>query len=285
MDINCDTKCLAIIGNPLGHSLSPLMYNRLFSRRALNCVYLPFETDSEELEQVLNSLKTLNFTGFNVTIPFKQKVIPFMDELSDEARACQAVNLVKKQGAILKGYNTDGQGFVRGLQEAGISPGGRVIFIGAGGAARAIAYQMGRVGMERADFLDLDYGQAQMMAEFIACESGLPASAALMTRDNFIDIAPRADLLINCSPVGMWPKVDASPLESLEGLKQDAVVCDIIYNPRPTRLLKMAQSRGMKTVDGLPMFINQALLTLEILLEQSFSPKEMEEVIAPYVKS
>jgi shikimate dehydrogenase len=157
MGINCSTGYLAIIGYPLGHSLSPLMYNELFRRLHLNYLYLPFATHPEDLEQVLNALKALNFIGFNVTIPFKQKVIPLLDELSDEARACQAVNLVKKEGKLLKGYNTDGAGLVRGLEENGISPRGRVMFIGAGGAARSIAWAMARKGMLKAYFLDIDH--------------------------------------------------------------------------------------------------------------------------------
>ncbi|NLO21543.1 MAG: shikimate dehydrogenase [Syntrophomonadaceae bacterium] len=285
MEINCSTRYMAIIGCPLEHSLSPIMYNGLFRSRQLNYVYLPFATQPEQLEQVLNSFRALNFIGFNVTIPFKQKVIPFLDELSDEARACQAVNLVKKEGLLLKGYNTDGAGLLRGLKENGIDPQGRVMFVGAGGAARSIAFAMARAGMLKADFLDIDYGQAEAMAHFIATQSSVPASAALMTQENFARLAAQTDILINCSPVGMSPRVDEAPVESLDRLNHDAVVCDIIYNPRRTKLLQMAQSRGLKTIDGLPMFINQALLTLEILLKQSFEAQEMEEVISRYVQA
>ncbi|MGI6422190.1 MAG: shikimate dehydrogenase [Syntrophomonadaceae bacterium] len=284
MGINCSTGYLAIIGYPLGHSLSPLMYNELFRRLHLNYLYLPFATHPEDLEQVLNALKALNFIGFNVTIPFKQKVIPLLDELSDEARACQAVNLVKKEGKLLKGYNTDGAGLVRGLEENGISPRGRVMFIGAGGAARSIAWAMARKGMLKAYFLDIDHEQAESMATFITSQCSVPASAALMTPENFADICPQIDMLINCSPVGMLPGIDEAPVENLELLNHDTIVCDIIYNPRRTKLLRMAQSRGLKTIDGWPMFINQALLTLEILLEQSFEARELEEGISHYVQ-
>lgn len=285
MEINCATGYLAIIGYPLDHSLSPLMYNGLFLRRRLNYVYLPFVTQPEQLEEVLNSFRALGFVGFNVTIPFKQKVIPFLDVLSDAARACQAVNLVKKEGQLLKGYNTDGAGLVRGLQENGVSPRGRVMFIGAGGAARAIAFAMAQAGMLKADFLDIDYGQAEAMAHFITTQTSVPASAALMTTENFVRLAPQTDILINCSPVGMSPRVDAAPVDSLDLLNRNTVVCDIIYNPRRTKLLQMAQSRGLKTVDGLPMFINQALLTLEVLLEECFESRELEEVISQYVQA
>ncbi len=284
MEINCKTRYLAIIGNPLGHSLSPFMYNRLFRNRKLNCIYMPFEVQDLDLEKVLKSLQILNFTGFNVTIPFKQMVIPFLDELSDEARACQAVNLIKNEGGLLKGYNTDGQGFVRGLVQAGIIPRGRVVFIGAGGAARSIAYEMARAGMLRVDFLDIDHLQAENMAEFISSQTGIPASAAVMNQTAFERLAPDTDIVINCSPVGMSPGVDASPVESLAMIKNDAVICDIIYNPRRTKLLKMAESNGLQIINGLPMFINQALLTLEILLNESFAAAELEEVVAPHVK-
>ncbi len=284
MDINCHTKYMAIIGNPLGHSLSPVMYNGLFHQRKLNCIYLPFESQADDLENVLKSLKTLHFIGFNVTIPFKQKVIPFLDELSSAARACQAVNLIKNEGGLLKGYNTDGQGFVRGLIQSGVTPRGRVIFIGAGGAARSIAYEMARAGVLRVDFLDIDYQQAENMAEFISTQTGIQAFPALMNQAVFNELAPDTDIVINCSPVGMFPRVDASPLESLVGIRTETVICDIIYNPRKTKLLDMAESNGLKTVDGLPMFINQALLTLEILLQESFAAAELEEVVGYYIK-
>lgn len=284
MEINCRTKYLAIIGNPLGHSLSPLMYNTLFRKKNLNCIYLPFESQVNDLEHVLKSLKTLNFVGFNVTIPFKEKVIPFLDQLSEEAGACQAVNLIKNEGGLLKGYNTDGQGFVRGLLQAGIIPRGRVVIIGAGGAAKSIAYAMAGAGMKRVDFLDIDFGQAKRMAKFISSQTGIEAFPALMNQAAFNELAPKSDIVINCSPVGMFPQVDSSPVESLEGMREETVICDIIYNPRPTKLLKMAKSKGIIAIDGLPMFINQALLTLEILLQQSFAASELEEVVAPYVK-
>jgi shikimate dehydrogenase len=185
---------------------------------------------------------------------------------------------------LLKGYNTDGAGLVRGLEENGISPRGRVMFIGAGGAARSIAWAMARKGMLKAYFLDIDHEQAESMATFITSQCSVPASAALMTPENFADICPQIDMLINCSPVGMLPGIDEAPVENLELLNHDTIVCDIIYNPRRTKLLRMAQSRGLKTIDGWPMFINQALLTLEILLEQSFEARELEEGISHYVQ-
>ncbi len=284
MDINSYTSYLAIIGNPLRHSLSPVMYNQLFQQRKMNYIYLPFETRADELEKVVKSLKTLNFLGFNVTIPYKQMVIPFLDQLSEEARACQAVNLVKNEAGLLKGYNTDGQGFVKGLIQSGVNPRGRVIFIGAGGAARSIAYEMARAGMIRADFMDLDYQQAQKMAEFITSQTGRQAFPALMNQSVFKQLGPDADIVINCSPVGMFPIINASPLEDLAGIRKETIICDIIYNPRKTKLLKMAEANGLQTVGGLPMFINQALLTLEILLPESFDAAELEEVVAHYIQ-
>jgi len=284
MDINSRTQYLGIIGNPLGHSLSPFMYNELFAKKGLNYLYLPFEAAVSELENVLKGLKTLNFKGFNVTIPFKQAVIPYLDELSEEAAACQAVNLIKNEGGILTGYNTDGRGFVRGLQDAGISPAGRVIIIGAGGAAQAVSYAIARAGMTHADILDLDIKRSRELADFITANTAVSAAALHMQQEAFDEIAPCADMIINCSPVGMYPQIGASPLTNMAMIRKETIVCDIIYNPAQTRLLKMAETRGNKTAGGLPMFINQALLTLEILLDESFTSTELEGVVSRHVR-
>jgi shikimate dehydrogenase len=283
MIINAGTKYLGIIGNPLGHSLSPVMYNDFFRKRNLNYIYLPFEVSESQLGSALNGLKVLGFKGFNVTIPFKQSVIPFLDELSVEAKACQAVNLVINENGKLKGYNTDGQGFLKGIIDAGINPAARVLFIGAGGAAKSIAFELAGAGMMRADFLDLDPNKAEVMANFISKSTGIEAYSGLMSQVLFNERAGDADIIINCSPAGMHPDINVSPVEDFTAVRKDTVFCDIIYNPLKTKLLQLAEAHGNLTINGLPMFINQALLTLVKLLEENLVYADLEEVLYKYI--
>ena len=144
INIDTDTRVLGLLGNPIKHSLSPLMHNAVFAEMGLNYAYLPFQVQEEQLKEAVTSIRGLSLKGVNVTIPFKEKVIPYLDELSEEAIACRAVNVICNQNGRLIGYNTDGKGFVRALKEENVAIKGRAVFIGAGGAARALAYELAR---------------------------------------------------------------------------------------------------------------------------------------------
>lgn len=281
--ISKDTSYMGIIGNPLGHSFSPLIYNTLFQKTDFDGLYLPFEVSAENMERVLHGLKVLGFVGWNVTMPFKETVIPYLDQLSDEVKICRSVNLIKNDAGKLTGYNTDGRGFTAALKDEDIGICSRALFIGAGGAARSIACEMSREGMSHADFLDLNPSRAGQMADFIRSNTTCSSAGGPMTADELNRLAPLADIIINCSPVGMFPHVDASPLDNLAMIKKETVIADIVYNPSETRLLRMANIAGLKTLGGLPMFIHQARLTLEILLDAHYSAEELREVVEPYV--
>ncbi len=274
---------MGIIGNPLEHSFSPLIYNTLFQKTGYNGVYLPFEVSGKEMKEVLSGLQVLGFVGWNVTMPFKEIVIPFLDELSDEVKICRSVNLIKNEDGKLTGYNTDGRGFAAALKDEDIHNCSRALFIGAGGAARSIACEMSRGGMVHADFMDIDQERAKQMADFIRSNTACTAAGGPVTSDELHQLAPLADIIVNCSPVGMFPYVDASPLDDLAMIKKETVIVDIIYNPSETKLLRMGKEAGLKTIGGLPMFIHQARLTLDILLGEQYSAEELREVVEPYV--
>lgn len=280
MMINLETCLLGIIGNPLTQSLSPLMHNKVFENLGLNCLYLPFEVGAGNLGSTLEALKVLGFAGLNVTIPYKTEVIPYLDELSPEAAACQAVNCIKNYQGRLVGYNTDGKGFMRALQEKGIGPGERALLIGAGGAARSVAYNLANNGCRSMGILDIDSSRAEALAVFIESNSSCRANPQLMTPDSFGNAAAEAELIVNCSPVGMVPQKDRSPVDSLLMVRKDAVLCDLIYNPVETRFLQLGQQRGLKTINGAAMFIHQGALTLEIILEIIPPLAFMKEVIS-----
>jgi len=280
MEINAETKVLGLLGNPVGHSLSPLMHNKTFARMGLNCVYLPFQVLAEQLAGAMESILALNLQGVNVTIPFKEAVIPYLDQLSPIARECGAVNVIKNENGRLVGYNTDGTGFVAALRDEAIKvEGSRVLFIGAGGAARSLAATLGQEKAAHLDFLDTDYDRARSLTGLINGFGNCSAHAAHMNEASFRETSSRADIIINCSPVGMYPGVDQVPVASLDAVDGRTVLCDIIYNPLQTSLLKMGQTIGLKTINGLAMFVNQGALTLDILLGVNPDREYMKAVL------
>lgn len=279
---NKNNTLLGLFGNPVEHSLSPLMQNSAIARLGLPHVYLPFCIETPYLKDAVASIRALSMGGVNVTIPFKEAVIPFLDELSDAARACGAVNLIHNRGGRLIGLNTDGDGFIRSLEEEGITPQGRIVFIGAGGAARALAWALTGFALEHIDFLDIDLARAQNLAASICEKAGCSSKAAVMNKENFAKISATADFIINCSSAGMFPHTDACPVDSLAQVKNSVVVYDLIYNPPQTRLMKMASEQGLKTIGGLAMLVHQGALSLEILTGSKAPVAHMKEVVSDY---
>lgn len=263
MLIDTATRLVGIIGNPLKQSLSPVMQNSTLQKMGLNYVYLPFVIEPDQLESTIKAVRVLDIAGLNVTIPYKQMIIPWLDNLSEEARMCGAVNVIKNINGKITGYNTDGKGFLASLHEQEIPVKGKAVFIGAGGAARSVAYSLGANGIEHIDFLDIDKKQAAETAAWIK-QKGFSSNGLLMNSDNFAQLSRDADFIINASPIGMHPGIDVSPVADLDQVKKDCTVCDLIYNPYTTRFLKMAEQLGLKTVKGLSMFVHQGALTLEI---------------------
>lgn len=277
--IHKNSALLGILGNPVHHSLSPLMHNAVFNKLGIQAVYLPFEVARDRLGEAAKGLRALGFCGVNVTIPFKEEIISYLDDLSPEAALYQAVNVVAIENQKMVGYNTDGPGFIMALQEAGAAQPKRCLLLGAGGAARSITIALAQTGARQITILDIDEAKADQLAEFVSSQTNSVCSAAKAERAAFHKAAADADLIVNCTPVGMFPRVEDSPVESLEALPSQAVVCDIIYNPLETRLLAMAREKGLKTINGLPMFVHQGALTLKILLGVDAPVEFMKEVV------
>jgi len=277
--INSQTLLIGIIGNPLGHSLSPRMHNLTLNKMGLNYLYLPMEVALDRLEEAVAGLRALNFKGVNVTIPYKKAVIPFLDKLSPEAFACGAVNLIKNENGCLTGFNTDGRGFMASLAEEGVGRIKRALLIGAGGAAHSIAYELTLAGAERLRILDLDPAKACDLARFVESLPGGQATGAQMSDELFNRLSQDSDLIINCTPVGMYPDIENTPILALDNVRSTTVVYDLIYNPITTRLLKMAQAKNLNTINGLSMLVHQGALTLQILTGETPPIDYMKEVV------
>jgi len=270
---------MGIIGNPVDHSLSPLMHNRTLERLGLNYVYLPFLVAPEQLGEAVLGVRALNMVGVNVTIPYKEAVIKYLDGLSAEARACGAVNLIKNESGRLIGYNTDGKGFMASLEEEEIKYINNALIIGAGGAARSLVYELAVSGVPLINILDVDQDKALELAQFVSKVHRSGATGARMSDDLFANLSQNADLIVNCTPVGMPPHVDRSPVASLHKAQHIAVVCDLIYNPFTTAFLSMARARRLKTMNGLSMLVHQGALTLKILTGAAAPISYMKEVV------
>lgn len=252
--INAKTRVTGLIGYPVEHSLSPLMHNTAFDRLGLNYCYVAMPVREEALKDAIKGLKALNFAGFNVTVPHKENVIPLLDDIDEEARFIGAVNTVKNEDGRLRGYNTDGRGFMESLREAGIEVKGKDIFIvGAGGAARAIGYYLVREA-SRVCIFDIDSGKAISLV-----------NALKGVRDNvvFVDSLSRirsSDLIINATPLGLKEE-DPLPVD-LRLLSKDQVIYDLIY--WDTTLVREARAIGCRAVNGLGMLLWQGVLAFRI---------------------
>lgn len=243
MKINQHTQLYGVIGNPVRHSLSPAMHNAAFEAKGINAVYLAFEVS--DLEGCLSGVRSMEIKGLSVTIPFKEDVIPFLDEVDPLAKGIGAVNTIVNDNGSLKGYNTDAMGALLALKERISLPGKRVCIIGAGGAARAIGYILKDREME-VTIANRSQARGVSLAQTLGCR--------------FVDLKDLAkagyDVLINTTPVGMSPDIEGCPVTE-DALREGMVVMDIIYNPFKTKLLAMAEARGCLIINGLPMFIHQ----------------------------
>jgi len=248
--INGHTQIYGILGRPVAHSLSPAMHNAAFRRLGVNAVYVAFPVT--DLRQAVAGLRGLGIGGVSVTIPFKEEIIPLLDELDPDAAQIGAVNTVVNRKERLVGYNTDWLGAVKALKEKTSLSGEHILILGAGGAARALAYGILKAG-GRVTVTDLDQPRARALARDLKVEA-VPLETLAQCP---------ATILVNATPLGMAPDVEGIPIEP-ELLDRLALVMDIVYRPLTTRLLKEAQSRGCATIDGLQMLIHQATAQFEL---------------------
>ena len=242
---------LGIIGDPVAHSLSPKMHQAAMRQLGISGEYLLLPTPAAELARRLEEVRA-GFSGVNVTVPHKRAVMPLLDEVEDRARAIGAVNTIANRGGVLLGYNTDAPGFYRALESAGFLT-GEALVLGAGGAARAIVYELVSrgwlVGVANRTFA---------RAEQLAAELGAWAVAP----DKISKAVSKTPLLINATSAGLHDP-DQTPLPD-GALPADGAVVDIVYGPRRTKLLRQAAAAGLATMDGLEMLLQQGALAFEL---------------------
>jgi shikimate dehydrogenase len=262
MVVNGKTGVYAIIGDPVEHSLSPNMHNAAFKKLGLNLVYVAFTITSTELKDSVLGAKSLGLKGLNVTMPHKSAVIHYLDEVDSSAKSIGAVNTILCNHGRLIGYNTDGTGAMIALQENGVDfEEKKMVILGAGGAAKAIAYQATQDVGELV-ILNRTAGKAKKLAEMLK-GLGAKVKAGTLSLDNLNEELSTTNILVNATSAGMYPNIESSPVPS-GLLHSDLCVMDIIYKPLETKLLKDAKSAGAKVVSGLEMLLYQGAVAFEI---------------------
>jgi shikimate dehydrogenase len=260
--VDGETRVVGVIGWPVRHSLSPPMQNAGLAALGLNWVYVPFEVPPDQVTEAVRAVRALGLVGINVTVPHKEAVARLVDELDPAAAALGSVNTVVNREGRLVGYSTDGPGFVRSLQEAGESVAGkRVALVGAGGSARAVAHAVMREGPQSLTIINRTFGRARELATML---QGRGVSVQAVSLEEAEGAVREAQVIIDTTPVGMHPHVDDDPVVPAAWLHEGQCVCDLVYRPRDTVLLRAARERGAKTVGGAGMLLHQGAIALEL---------------------
>lgn len=283
--ISGTTRLLGVIGTPVHHSKSPLMYNHSFQKLGLDYAYLAFDTPIEKVSDVIESIKTLNMRGVNVTMPCKSEVLKYMDILSPAARIIGAVNTVINNDGILTGHITDGVGFVRNLKEHGVDvKDKKITIIGAGGAATAIEVQCALDGAKEISIFNVKdnfYLKAEKTIENIKKE--VPKCIVniydLENQQKLKEEIASSEILVNATLIGMHPYEDKTTIEDTSIFRKDLIVADVVYDPKKTKLLEDAEAAGCKTIGGIGMLLWQGAESFKLYTGLEMPVTEVEELL------
>jgi len=254
IQISGRTKITGLFGYPVEHTLSPAMHNAAFTELGLDYCYVPFLVHPDYLEYAVKAIKALNLSGVNVTVPHKEKVMPFLDEINEEASFIGAVNTIVNSGGKLTGYNTDGRGFMQSLLEGGTSIEGKdILIIGAGGASKAISYYLSQKA-KTLYLYDIDKYKVEKLVQDL---NNIFNNVYIIENISSID---RFHIIINATPLGL-KKEDPLPFDTTL-LRTEQTVCDVIY--KKTRLLEEASKKGCVTLDGMGMLLWQGVFAFEL---------------------
>ena len=276
MDVSGKTRVCGVIGDPIEHTLSPIMHNAAFNALKLDYTFLAFKVKPAELENAVNGMRALNIRGLNVTMPHKSTVLNYLDRTDLSAQIVNSVNTVLNKESKLFGFNTDGVGALKALRENGVELKGRkVLLLGAGGAARAIAYAMAKESDELA-VLNRTVKQAQALAKLLEKTANKKIGTGALSPREIQQNLQDSDILINATSIGMKPKADES-LVAPKLLRPDLAVMDIVYSPIETKLAKDAKAAGAKVVSGVEMLIYQGAASFEIWTGKSAPVEVMRQ--------
>ncbi|MGB3401594.1 MAG: shikimate dehydrogenase [Microcoleaceae cyanobacterium] len=281
MKIQGTTKLLGVIGYPVEHSLSPVMHNAAIAHLGEDYVYLPLRISPNDLSTALEGFAAMGVRGFSITIPHKQAIIPLLSEVSTVAQSVGAVNTVWSKPDGWGGTNTDVVGFIAPLQAYEVDWNSKkVVILGNGGAARAVVAGCAQLGLGEIHVVGRN---AEKLAQFQTSwlESPMAVCLKIHLWEELSTLMAETDLLVNTTPVGMFPHGDRSPVDErvMDQLRPATIVYDLIYRPSPTQFLKFAELRGAIAIDGLEMLVQQGAAALEIWLKQPVPVEVMREAL------
>lgn len=274
------TQVCAVIGHPIGHSLSPAIHNAGFQALGLDYVYVAHDVLPDAVAPAIAGMRALGYRGLSVTIPHKIAAMACVDEVDDVARGIGCINTILNDGGRLYGRNSDGQGALNALRAAGLDPvGARVLVLGSGGAARAVAMTLSiEAPPERMAVLGVVPDELERLVSDLRERRSSRVEGIALTPESSRTELGNADIVLQCTPVGMHPNVDQSPVDA-SALSPRLAVFDAVYNPKKTRLLRDAEAVGCTIVPGLEMFLGQALVQFELWTGQRAPQDVMRKVL------
>ncbi|HXX72479.1 MAG TPA: shikimate dehydrogenase [Candidatus Acidoferrales bacterium] len=275
--ISGSTLVYGLIGDPVDHSLSPAMHNAAFRSLGLNAVYLAFRVRDGDLGQAVQGLKSLNVRGFNVTTPHKMGMLRYLDEVETKSAEIGSINTVKKEAALLTGFNTDGVGALRAMEEARIRSDERtVLLLGAGGAARAIAYTLARRGC-LLNVANRSVSNARRLVRALNERFGVKTKSLPLSKRALKACVNQTEIILNASSMGMDGR--HNPPIDKKWIRSDQCVFDIVYRPLRTKLLRDANAVEARTITGLDMLVNQGASSFTIWTGKKPPLREMRRAI------
>ena len=276
MKIKGSTNIVGLIGHPVEHSFSPPMHNAAFDALNMDYAYVAFDVNPNDLKSAIEGAESLNIKGFNVTIPHKVDVMQYLDELDEVARLIGAVNTIDFKN--LKGYNTDGIGAVKAIEEVTSIKNKNVVVAGAGGASRAISFYIAKYGAESLTILNRNEAKAESLASDVS-DSGLIGEVASDSINAIGNYMESADVLIDATPLGMHPNINDEPIVKADMMDEDLVVFDAVYNPNETVLIKEVIKANAKPVYGIKMLLYQGAESFKIWTGKTAPIDVMEKAL------
>ena len=276
---NYRAELTACFGDPVEENPTGVIEEAGYKALGLNYRYLTIRVEKDRLPDAVKGARAMGFRGFNLTIPHKVAVIPLLDELTEAARLIGAVNTVVSENGKLIGENTDGKGFLTSLQENGIDPSGKTItLLGAGGAARAVSIELALAGAGHINIINRSEARGSELASSVSEKT--KATAAYIPWTPQIHIPDETDILVQCTNIGLFPDVTGKPDVDYDSLRPEMVAADVVFNRPETPFLQEAAQRGLKTVTGLGMLVNQAALNFTLWTGADAPVRVMTEALA-----
>ncbi len=261
MKINSTTKIIGLLGHPVKHSFSPNIHNYLFEKYSQDNIYCCFDVEEEKLKECIEGIKALGIDGCNVTIPHKVNIMMHLDNIDNSARLIGAVNTIKNENGILKGYNTDGLGFVKSILRKGYDLKNKnIMIIGAGGACRSIAVELASRDVSSIEIRNRSINKTNEIIDII--KNNFKTSTLCSTKPIEEEDLNNIDILINTTPIGM--ENELCPINEKIIPSKNMLVCDVVYKPHNTAFTKWAKNNGLEVIYGIDMLINQALNAFHI---------------------